>query len=361
MFFLAKQVRLVEGSDQRFDQYDLLKGIYIVFVILSHSFTNFISEASRLPGHSKVLTALRLIVFAVFHGTNAMLMIVCGLQFRKKSMRTIVQSQVKHLWKPFLYTVLATFIAVVITTWVTGGNILAETARKVLPLALGNVDNTPYFGIPMVDGCGPMWFIIVFVVSGIMLNAVLQIKDVSLQWITVILLYFTGKITGIWTNIPEYLPFGIYRGMKYTLYMYIGYQIKKTAFFDKRFPVWLLIFAAFFAVHFVLLEQNNDVSCLVIAFGSMVVASRLDGIKLRLFKGLRRLGRMIMPFCCIHTVFYKTFTWEFMQHYFANNSALCAMVLLVIYTVTGIGGCMLLDNIKRRRIMKRHPKAIGGN
>ena len=74
-----------------------------------------------------------------------------------------------------------------------------------------------------------------------------------------------------------------------------------------------------------------------------------------------RLGQQIMPFCCIHAVVYKAIDWDLIKVIYSQNLLIGTVVLTAIYVITGIGGCILINHIKRRRIMKNRRKAIGGN
>lgn len=362
MRLLTKQVKLFHYDGRLIGQFDLFKGAYGIFMLFQHACFPYIINASMSPGHSKLLTAIRLLGIALAYASGVLFMLICGMEFRKKPMRRIVISQIKYIWRPYLLAVLAASVLLVLVTRFTGGDAWAELRRKVLPLVCGNVEGYDYFGIVM-DDIGPMWFIIVFVVGGIMLNAILQIKDEILQCVAVFLLYELGTLPGfgpLW--LPYSLPFGIYRAMKYTMYMYLGWQIKKKSFFDRRFPVWIIILAVLLVLPAIYYRRTEAVFMLIIAFGMLAIFQWLDGQKLKCLNWFRWFGKRIMPLCCIHTVFYIALPREYIDQVFAGRPFAGAMITLAVYLVTGIGGCILIDRIKRRRMMKKiRQKAIGGN
>lgn len=362
MRFLTKQVKLFDWDDHQIGRFDLAKGLYVIGMIIRHANSALIINMAQAPGHSKWITALKLIMVSCSEPGNVMLMLMCGYDFRKKSMRSAVRSQVRFLWKPYLITTLAIFVSVAAAAVMTGGDIWAELGRKALPFLCGNVDGRAYFGIKM-ESIGPLWFILVYIVCGIMLNAVLQINDEALQWLIVLVLYDLGLTSNFGLiGFPDYLPFGIYCSLRYTLYMYIGYQMKKRHFFDKRFPVWMILLLGVYACLCVLKGHSGVILLLILALGMLALILRLKRLqKTRLGKWICWLGRQIMYFCCVHTVVRRICMQEVMLAYFPEKPFVGAMITTAIYAVTGIGGCMLIDHIKRRKIMKKAQKAIGGN
>lgn len=360
MNVLTRKVKLFDFHEHQIGQFDLLKGMFLIGMILSHSCYDFLSMAVSNYGGSRLVGAMYRTIIPCSNAGNAVLMMICGYGFRKKSMVSAIRVQTKHLWKPYLLTTLAVFVAVTVFTLLTKGNLRQELGRRALPFLLGNTNERPYFGITMDNGIGPMWFILAFIVSGIVLNAILQYQDETMQWIMAVLLYgfgTTGSI-GKFTILVD-LPFGLYNALKCTLYMYIGYQMKKECFFDKEFPVWMIVILTVFCVIAIYIGRNDLFSDLFIALVMLAVSLLLNRVKCRLFGWFRMLGRNIVTFCCIHTVFYAMLSNGIVEERFANRPIVGIVIEIAIYAITGIGGCIIVDQIKRRRIMKKRQKAIG--
>lgn len=348
MSWLSRSVRPIEWDDNRIGRFDFVKGVYILLVVLMHGCYSFIISMEGIQSHSKLLTGLKIVLQAGQVGANVMLMMVCGYDYRKKSIRNSAKIQIKYLWKPCLITTLTVFVTTAAVAWISNANVLKEVSQRALPFVFGNVEGKDYFGIAMND-IGPMWFIYAFIICGIILSAVLQLNDETLQWLTVLILYGISTTGGIGRINLEGLPFGMYRALLFTLYMFLGWQMKKHRFLEKSFPIWMLISAAVFTIVAAVHQRSDGLASAFFAYGILVLLLRLDKIRNRFTDWIRCLGQQIMPFCCIHSVVYTVIPAEMIQARYTQKPVIGCLVATGIYLITGIGGCILFNYIRNRR------------
>ena len=355
MLDLTTKIKLIEWDDQQIGRFDFIKGFYVIGMVLTHAFQRYIYARFQNPTHTKLDTAIACLFNAGIVSSAPFLLLACGYDYRRKSMKNALRTQTKYLWKPYLFTALVVGIASIITMLLGKVDLETTLFRNTLPYILGNTDSWGFHGHNL-SGIGAVWFIVVFVSGGLILNAILHIRDATVECIAIIALYCIGS-----THLAERFPFGIGRSCRYVLYMYVGYQMKKRRFFDHEFPLWLfpLVGVAAFAAF---MDQWSDpFSCLLFAVPLLVLLLRIDQLRIGWFGGIRWLGRHIMYFCCIHTVAYKVLPLEAITAYYADRPFIGCLIVFLLNFAIGILGCILIDRIKRRRIMKKRQKAIGGN
>lgn len=339
--------------------FDLLKGLFIILTIFSHSSADFLHPWDvGDKGPWELLYSYVPYKLATYT-MIPMFCIICGFWVRKKSMGECIKGQFRFLWKPYLLTALAISAGIVVKKLVIHGNIWEGLRYQALPYLLGACPGGNYFGIGM-DSVGPIWFIVMYVFSGILLNAVLQEERVWGQVLSV------AAMAAVGITLKEYrIPFCFQQSLICTLYMYIGYMMKKVKFLEKEIPAyWWVIGVAFllFLAPFGDVDVSQNVwknglaDVLGGVFGGvmlLVLVLPLNRLRGPISMGIRWLGRQVMPLCCIHTVFYTLLPRQMVAEYFGDRAALGILLVFLFFSVTAVGGCWLILLGKRRKSIKR--------
>lgn len=334
--------------------FDAAKGLFVLMMILGHS-TEYVNQYWD-PNMER--TALMMAGYWLSrvcgYGAISMFFIMCGYGFRMRSMAKAAEGQVKYLWKPYVIMALSVAVLAAAKKLVTHGDVLEGLTFQALPYLLGICPAGDYFGLTM-DSVGPVWFVVTFVFAGILLNAVLQEERTWAQWM------LAGMLASVGVCLKDYrLPFCFQQSLVCTLFMYVGWTMKKRKFLEMEIPKYFialtlafLCFAAYFGE--VEVSQNRWNNGLVDVFAAIpggVLLTKLS-LELNCFRGkfmqfIRWLGRQALMFCCIHSVFYSIIPWEKVVDYFGGNAKPQAALALAVYALTGIGGCWLVEKIQRR-------------
>lgn len=335
--------------------FDAAKGLFVLIMLFGHS-TEFITQYWNPDMQQTTVRMINYFSFRVFsYGLISMFFIMCGYGFRKKSMLKAAQGQVKYIWKPYVIMALSVAVIAVLKKVLTHANVLEGLTYQALPYLFGICPEGNYFGLEM-DSVGPVWFVVSFVFSGIFLNAVLQEERTWVQWMLV------GMLAAVGVCLKDYaIPFCFQQSMICTLFMYVGWTMKKQKFFEMEIPKYFIVltvaFLAFAACYGeVEVSHNRWKNGLTDIFASIpggVIMVKLS-LELNRFQGkfmqfCRWLGRQVLMFCCIHSVFYSVIPWAKVIDFLDGNTGLAALIAFIVYAVTGIGGCWLVEMIQKRQ------------
>lgn len=335
--------------------FDAIKGMFVVFMLFGHSFENVTVFWDAEVGRSG-LTLLSYGLYKIFSCCMIpMFFMICGYGFRKTSMKKAIAGQVKFVWKPYLILALTVTVISIAKKVITGGDVWEGICFQGLPYLMGVCPAGIYFGMDM-DSIGPVWFVVTFVLSGILLNAILQEEK---KWMQLLL---TIMAAAVGVTLREYrIPFCVQQSLICTLYMYVGWQMKKSKFLNNQMPkyFWILACAYIcFSAYFGEIEVSAnrwknglaDVLAGVLGGGALLVLmlrlNRFNGIVMR---SIRWLGQQVMNFCIIHSAFYVTIPWEKVAEKCGGSTKIAAILALILYATTGVGGCWLLETIQRKR------------
>ena len=338
---LMQQKTIVDWDENRIGRFNLVKGIYLVGSILVHSWLGFVNVSMQDPAHSKFITLLDCFMRMADMGSYT-LMMLCGYDFRKRSILSTFRNQIRKLRRPYLLTTLAITIGVTVLCFLSGAPIWAELRRKALPFLMAKVEWNDSVGFPM-NNVGPMWFIVVYVMGSVLLNAVLKLKNEGVQSVAVVALYLCGTC-GVPSRYLRFVPFGLQRSLNYLPFLYCGYLMKKHRFFDSRSPVWLAWLTVLICLLCIYEDRKDMPACLLCGMTMFVLLLRVS--RLRTFAGLEWMGRNITTFCCFNTFTYVVLPWSTLDAYFAQKPWLSGLIAFVAYSTICIGGCIVVNRIK---------------
>lgn len=335
--------------------FDAIKGIFVLGMVLRHSIWRYENLVYTLSLNSRLFQIIHFLIRIGAYGVIPMLFMICGYGHRKTTMKKAIVRQVKFVWKPYLILVLTVILTAIVKKLLTHGDVWEGICYQGLPFLVGAAPGGTYFGVEIAF-VGSAWFIITFVLSGILLNLILQEEE---TWMQLLLVSMSAAVS---VTLSRYrIPFCILQSLVSTFYMYIGWQMKNSKFLGKRIPKYYWILALVFIV-FSACYGEMDVSgnnwkngladvlagavCGGVFLLLMLRLNRFNGIVMRF---IRWLGRQIMFFCLIHSAFTVLTPWVKIVEKCRGSMMAESILALSIYLVTGIGGCWLLEKIQRKR------------
>lgn len=272
-------------------------------------------------------------------------------------MKTCLKNQMNYFLKPYLYVILAVAGATLVKKIITNGSVLEGLRFQVLPYLLGFCPGEREFLGIYMDSIGPIWFFLVFTLASILLNAVMQEKELYIQCTIIAML----GIAGVFLK-SIILPYCIIQTMICSGYMFCGMLMKKYKFLEKQLPGYFILGAIAFCL-WIGTYGNVEISQNVWELGtSDLIVSYIAGLVL--FKGFMKLnciqgaisekvrwmGRHALWICCIHTVFYTVVPWDKIAVHLADKKLLGFLIEFVLQMGLTIGIChLILLTIQRRK------------
>ena len=336
----------------KIDSFDIAKGIFAVMMMYAHSLHGYKEAFFYGIGSNWALLPLYVFDKVMCAGSIPMMCIICGYGFRKKTMRKAVEGQLKYTWKPYLIVALAVAVGTVVKKLLIRESVLEGLRFSALPFLFGFCPEGIFLGLEM-NTIGPVWFVVMYVVSGIMLNAVLQEERTWVQLCLVIIGACAGMLMRGMT-----IPFCLRQSLICTLYMYIGWLMKKNKYFETEIPLYFRItvtvgfmIASLGTSYDVAINAwgNGMTDVLIGAFGGVVLLRlflRFNRFEGQLANSVRWLGRNVMPLCCVHGAMYVLLPLHRLYPVYADRPGIGILIQLFIYLVTGIGGCFAVDRLK---------------
>ena len=336
--------------------FDLAKGILMLAIIIGHAVTDFFHYWEYSFRVNVGLAFLGSLISVLMYGLIPMFYMICGYGFRKTTMNQSIKNQFRYFWKPYVIVVIATTMIVIVKKLITAGDVLEGLQYQVLPYFFAFCPGgRELFGIYM-DSIGPIWFFWVFVTAGILLNVVLQEKQLWVQCVLVSALGFVG------VNMRDMiLPLCIQQTMICCGYMFIGWVMKKQGFLDKRFPAYLMILLMIFCIAEMLLGGNieisqnvyaNGMSDLVMSYGMGIlffyVFSNFSNLSGVFSEKVRWIGRNTLYFCCVHTVAYTVIPWEKLATSLQDQRVWGIVLELILQLMIAVVGCVIILKIQEK-------------
>lgn len=342
--------------------FDFCKGILMLAIIIGHSVTDYFHYWGY-DVHSDILTIfLGGFIRMLMYGFIPMFFMICGYGFRKMTIGKTIKKQFKYFWKPYVMIVLITAIIVIAKKIVISGDIMEGLKYQVLPYFLAFCPGEKEFLGIYMDSIGPIWFFWVFVLGCILLDVILQEEQFWVQCILV------GMLACIGMNARDMiLPFCAQQALICCGYMFVGWLMKKHAFLERRFPIYLAMLLLISCIVGILCGGNIEISQNVYANGMSDLAMSygmgilfLNGLlKLNVLKGgfsekIRWIGRNAMYLCCVHTVAYTVIPWERLSARLSNQKILGIVLECVLQLMLAILGCVLILKLQERKREKRN-------
>ena len=323
----------MEGTKPRtassLGMFDLLKGVGMLLIVFAHT-----SELYPL-GDASAITPATFFLFAYREALMAAFYIASGYGFRKRSIGKCVNQQFKTLFKPYVYTGLATTVLHLFVHYKTFGNwnnAVYETFKVFGGFLLGLPHTATYFGQTFFS-CGPMWYLLALMIGWILLDVILNVfPEQYINWAVLGTMLLGWGISLVWEA-----PFCIAQGMVVVPYLYVGFLAKKNRLFDKRLrplAVIVLLVAILGVAAGVLLTGTTDCVSLgewtmgplsivldtIVGFGFIVLFLRvqrvLDNPVTHLIEAV---GRRSLYIFCIHTVELTVVPWYLLAQNYADD------------------------------------------
>ena len=164
----------MEGTKPRtvssLGMFDLLKGIGMLAIVFAHT-------AELYPLGTNDVTPFAFALFAYREALMAAFFIASGYGFRKRSIHKCIEQQLKTLFKPYVYTALATTVLHAFIHHAAFGSwdaAISESAKVLGGFLLGLPHTATYFGQQFFS-CGPMWYLVALMLAWVLLDVLLEI------------------------------------------------------------------------------------------------------------------------------------------------------------------------------------------
>lgn len=307
--------------------FDMIKGVVMILVILAHTYGLF--EGLKADSPFMLITLLLMVL-----GCAAMpiLFVVSGYGFRKMPFLKCLKKQIQTLVIPYAVTAVITCILHCIFYYLLYGGkryALYETAKVFLAFAFG-ISQKMFEGEFKEIACGPIWFLLALVFSNIIFNQLLHYFEGKKLLLAATMVSCFGWLLGY----VVVLPWSINQGLVATLYVALGYYLKKKRLFTSEISLkYKLIVVVSLILNIILIcsDKAFDMSCndygagiiTIIVEGILSVALiyvflLMNDLRGRLCSILRCIGRGSLYVLCVHTVEMMG-AGKYIQYDFANN------------------------------------------
>ena len=276
-------------SKTRLDWPDVAKGICIIAVIAGHM------------GNSSINRMVFLWHLPVFF-------LLAGFFMKPVSDGAMIRSKARRLLVPYYITCLVICIIAGIKTAIGRGDTVETVKRWIWSsiYAAGDDWTRPV----AVSAIGAIWFLWALFIAMVIANHFAD-REYGIVWIA--LIAFTGWLSFAYTNV--WLPLSIQAGMLSSLYIVIGYQVKKHGHSFDRIPVPVLLlsllvgawgilnFNGFWLVHD---YMGNGWDDFIVSICTSLVVMALSGLISRKTVILRKIlmffGRNSLMILCLHII-----------------------------------------------------------
>lgn len=347
--------------------FDLAKGFMIIMILVGHAITTHFNYWVFNGKQNPALGVLVLFLIFIIQNIIAPFFMMGGYSFRKRPMKICVKTQMHYLLKPYLYVALSVSIVSIIKKLLISGSIIEGLKYYALPFFFGLCPGKKEFlGIYMND-IGPIWFLLTFVLATILLNLIVHEKQMWAQILIIITLTFGSLAVKDIT-----LPFCIQQSIICCGYMYVGMLMKKYKFFQQKVPVSFIVIAVIICLIAILngeiavagnrwkLGIFDVLASYIAGVVYMIIFRKLNRYSNKIFEAIRWMGRHVLWFCCIHTVFYIVLPWDDFARMTSSHMFIGIAAEIVIQSVIAVVGCKILDAAvkknKQRKIQKNNLK-----
>lgn len=360
MKLLNKRIKLLSEAEIYPGMFDLPRGVFMLYVMFTHSILAFfpVWEYQNSPELSKIIFSF--IYNYLYAGTIPLLFLMCGYGWRKRSMQKAIQTQAKELINPYI------IVALICTAMITLFFLLAKNSpiqvllRCLLSYALcTNTISASVFGFELIS-IGPLWCVVAYFFSALLLNAVLQEKEEWIRWGLIVLLVCCSLLTA-----NHALPFCFQQTMVCTGIMYIGWKMKKSGFLTKDVPLYSALLLLLFSLvgsykTYIDFSHHNWprgvislFCCLVLGVMLLLILLKLNCFTGKITEIIRWIGRNTMLVCCAHTVFYiLTFIpLPHVENVIAKVG--CVLLLFVFFLITACGTVFLIQKLTKKLKKKK--------
>lgn len=356
--------------------FDLLKGIVLIGITLSHIKGNFpggIPYDGELALLKKCLFALPEI-FSFGNATLQILFLISGYGFTAIPLKKCIRKQAKQLLRPFLLTGAAVAVVHFVSHFLTFRNLpgaTKQTAIVVLSHLLGLQSGFQFHGVQLCF-CGSVWFLMALFEGWVIQTAVMNCLPKQAHGFLAICFLFASAV--IHFLLPAWIafPFCLYTLLLCAGNLYLGMQIKKRNWLWIPLPSFAIFLMVLLAVlgqilpflqiksfsMFLFLLFVYVVASECTAFLLMRVAVRINHWNNWLIQKVRLVGRYSIWILCAHTIESQGLLWYLFVEKMQGHELAAFLIMAVVRGILIFAICYLINLFdKRFRKARKRRKA----
>ena len=321
--------------------FDLLKGIFIIIVVLRHS----------IPGNAVEEMLIWKLLYSVM---MPVFFIISGFWLKKRKIKVGIWTSCKYLLLPYV-TVMA----------------LINLGAALDLFRVGRLDlwKEGYFfpAILAISGAssplGPMWFLFSLLWGWILFYLIIQIENEALRGSFVLIIGIAGCLL-----MDLELPFQIAQGFVAAFYVYCGTLMREKKLLEKRVPWWMAVILmiawlpqvmwgtmnlALYSVRFSIFGVLGSLAGSFLVIKLSLYANRIES---RVTDGLKWLGRNTILILCIHAVEMAVFPWRVLFRIVKCTPAASALQFFARWIIIGVCFVILKKLQQKHMQQKLHLK-----
>lgn len=341
--------------------FDLLKGIAIILMILSHTIGRYnFQQYPWLGAFFELFAYIGPVSIPAFF-------VISGIGFREKSPSAMLKKTFSDTMIPYLLVTVSYALFFPLVRYPFTGSwseVYTYTVRYVAAFLLGNIRYGRIVFGHEIYWCTSMWFFLAFFIALNILNSIVKIKRVSVQVVCVLLLTLIGNY--MYAN--DYSLFCIDRGLRSVGFCYIGYIVKKHNLYNRlQSNIWTYILTIpvfLLQPRLEQLDQTVFLNVVLTYFGECICTLPLifAGVYLGKFdwvgtSWLKKIGVHSYWIVCIHGFETEAFPWYIMCQSMQDRQLLAFGLEALIKTVFIIIMCVIIKKISMYRYRKKVLKA----
>ena len=353
--------------------FDFIKGIFMILVMLSHTYGlfDFVDENGEYISKIGIPALLIiLIVTAVAQAALPAMFFMSGYGFRKMSMPACIKKQANTLLKPYCISAIIATGIFFLMTYLTHLGWLRYSVVEALKVFAGFVLGLPkditIAGVSIYLN-SIIWFLIALLVGNIIFNFILSYFEGKKLIVLATIISFAGCLIGVFVT----LPWCVSQGMVAVLYISLGYLAKKNKIImvaNTKKVILLMSTVSIVAIIISVLSDFNMALSVypygpisVITFGLFGIAITYFALYLNVLNGpisrfIRRIGHLSLYVLCIHAIEYVGFG-NYLQREFADrwhgNVFLRSAIIFAVRLVVVLGVTFAFASIKEKRFKKK--------
>ncbi len=347
-----------------FASFNLIKGIMILMVVMTHVFEQIDFKANPIWYLS--LKSL----YRVGYSIMPAFWIISGYSFKEKDPKKLLPAAFSTLCKPAIYVTLISILLAPAVYFVLPYRDLKETVVDRLVAGLlglaGPGKFVPALG-QIVDTCGPLWFFWASFVAQNVLNLILRTTKNLWMQVAAVLLCLAAAY-GLME--VDFRLFSIPQGLVAVLFVYTGYLLKKYKFFQRYlYNIWvylLLIPISLLEIHFGLLSMVlgafNNIVLDCIGSGAFAVLMLMAGLLLgeiecKFTDILKEVGVYSFWVLLIHYIEYSAIPWYHVSQYFTKYYDLYFFGMILARGIFITAGVIIVKKISKYNYARRTAKS----
>lgn len=341
-----KPTKLTIGS------FDLLKGVAIIVMILSHTI-------GRYDLHGVTLSTFA----AIGPVSISAFFVISGMGFHEKTPSAMLKKTFSDIMIPYFLVMVSYALFFPLVRYIFTGywnEVYTYAIRYVAAFLLGNLQYGRIVFGQEIYWCTSMWFFLALFVALNVLNGIVKIKRVSVQVICVLLLTLLGNY--MYAN--DFFWFCIDRGLRSLGFCYIGYAVKKYKLYDRlqgNLWTYLLTLPIFFLLpKLEQLDQTVFLNVLSTYFGECCCTLPLVFAGVTLGKWdwvgtswLKKIGMHSYWVVCLHGFETEAVPWYIISQSLLHRPFFAFCLEMSIKAVIITVGCLILKRIMNWRCRRK--------